>query len=189
MHTLTKSPILGLDIVRPFIFKDYRGEYAETYNQQEILPGLTFVQDSAILSKKNVLRGYHGDNRTTKLVTCLHGAFQIAVVCIDPMDERYMIPETFILDDKERQSLVVPPRFVNAHMCLTNTCLFFYKQDTFYKGQKYQYSVRWDMVRGVMWPCTPILSKRDAFDAKYPDAYATVDDKHSVLLPPEEVNP
>jgi dTDP-4-dehydrorhamnose 3,5-epimerase len=188
MHTITKSKILGLQIIRPYIFKDFRGEYTETYNASEILPGKTYIQDSAILSTRGVLRGYHGDARTTKIVTCLHGAFQIVVLCIDPLDEEHFMKwETFILDDKERLSLVVPPRYVNAHQCLTDTCLFFYKQDTFYKGEKYQYSVKWDSV-GAYWPLPPVLSFRDSQTAKYMWEYWDGKSNPKHLLAPEEVN-
>lgn len=189
MHLQYSTPKLGLTMFRPSIFKDFRGEYTETYNQQEVLPGINFVQDSAILSTKGVLRGYHGDDRTTKLITCLQGAFQIIVVCIDPLDiKHFMRDETFILDDKERLSLVVPPRYVNAHQCLTDTCLFFYKQDTFYKGQKYQYTIKWDYNGGnIDWPIKPILSHRDRAARDMSDYW---DDKISPrqLFAPEEVN-
>ena len=30
--------------------------------------------------QKNVLRGIHGDNRTSKLITCLYGKFLLVVV-------------------------------------------------------------------------------------------------------------
>jgi len=176
---------LGLAVIRPSIFKDFRGEYTETYNQSEILKDVLFVQDSAILSTKGVLRGYHGDNRTTKLITCLQGSFQIVVACIDPEDKLYMKSETFILDDKERLSLIVPPKYVNAHQCLTDTCLFFYKQNTFYKGEKYQYTILWNNWRNVMWPLSPILSHRDTV-AHHEWFY--INDFTHKLLPPEERN-
>jgi len=185
-HHVTQTTVLGLQIIRPYIFKDYRGEYTETYNQREVLPGVEFKQDSAILSTKGVLRGYHGDDRTIKLITCLQGAFQIVCACIDPLDPRYMKFESIILDDKERLSLVLPPRFVNAHQCLTDTCIFFYKQDTFYKGQKFQYSIRWDSWPGVKWPITPILSRRDGVEA-HPSGYY-YDYMTRTLRSPEEVN-
>ena len=183
MHTITKSPILGLQVIRPSIFKDFRGEYTETYNQKEILPELTYVQDSAILSVKGVLRGYHGDDRTTKIITCLQGAFQIVVFSLESMKW-----ESFILDDKERLSLVVPPFYVNAHQCLTDTCIFFYKQNTFYLGEKYQYTIKWDSITGVRWPLPPILSERDSKNAKFAWEYFEANPNQKNILPPERVN-
>ena len=190
MNSTFFTPILGLKVYRPFIFKDYRGEYTETYNQQEIMPGIEFIQDSAILSTKGVLRGYHGDACTTKLITCLYGAFQVTFVCIDPIDPRYMKQESMILDDKERLSIVLPPRFVNAHQCLTDNCIFFYKQDTLYKGQKYQYTIMWDSIPRIGWMNPPILSPRDTYDAKPISFYLerNTDTDALRLRLPEEVN-
>ena len=189
MYFYQESPVLKLGILRPSIFKDFRGEYTETYNQQHILPDTTFVQDSAILSTKGVLRGYHGDAQTTKVVTCLQGAFQIVVVCIDPENSMFEKSETFVLDDKERLMLVIPPRFVNAHQCLTDTCIFFYKQDTYYRGQKYQYTINWDSIHGVIWPYQPILSSRDRLCVNRIYKYIIYAGNIKGLLAPEEVNP
>ena len=192
MFTSKPSPILGLTIYRPYIFKDFRGEYTETFNADEIRHHPGFVQDSAILSTKGVLRGYHGDDRTWKLITCLQGAFQITVACIDPDDTMFKKTETMILDDKERLMVLLPPKFVNAHQCLTDTCLFFYKQDTFYKGQKYQYSIYWREFDEVKWPIPPILSQRDETARSLFRYVEEVDITGVVrgikLLSPEEVN-
>lgn len=187
MHEISLSPVLGLHVVRPFVFKDYRGEYTETYNQQEVFPNITFVQDSAILSTQGVLRGYHGDARTHKLITCLYGAFQIVFMCIDPLSEKFGQCEKMVLDDRERVSVLLPPKFVNAHQCLTDECLFFYKQDTFYKGQKYQYTIKWDSVFPGWWMRPVILSDRDTSQGRYVCDYLNPADS-KILLSPEEVN-
>ena len=186
MHLLATTPILGLTYVRPYIFKDFRGDYTETYNQQEVFPNITFVQDSAIHSRRGVLRGYHGDNRTHKLISCLYGSFQITFVCIDPEDERFMKHETMVLDDKERLSVLLPPKFVNAHQCLSDECIFFYKQDTYYKGEKYQYTVKWDSIGGTAWGYLPVLSQRDKLNAH--SWWEYVDNANRKLRAPEEVN-
>ena len=70
-------------IVPPTIYEDFRGVYVETYNQVTYNKhGIThnFIQDDVSFSRKNVLRGIHGDQHTWKLVSCLHGAFYLVVV-------------------------------------------------------------------------------------------------------------
>lgn len=186
MHEISLSPVLGLRVVRPWIFKDFRGEYTEMYNQQDVFPDLTFVQDSAILSTRGVLRGYHGDDRTWKLITCLYGAFQIAFMCIDPQDGRFGQCERLVFDDQERLSVLLPPKFVNAHQCLTDECLFFYKQTTFYKGQRFQYTIKWDSVFPGWWERPVILSERDTLQGRYVADY--IHPTSNMLLAPEEVN-
>lgn len=192
MFTISASPILGLHVIRPYIFKDFRGEYTETYeaNTAYTFGKIDFVQDSVILSHKAVLRGYHGDNRTNKLISCLQGTFQITFVCIDPDDKNFMKSETMILDDKERIMVMLPPKYVNAHQCLTDTCLFFYKQDTYYLGEKYQYSIKWDSISGTVWAYPPVLSQRDKLRGKYAFDYIEDDGFGNVrrLKGPEEVN-
>ena len=59
-------------------FEDFRGQYIETYNKKEYAKNgilIDFIQDDFSFSRKHVLRGIHGDNKTWKLITCLHGAF------------------------------------------------------------------------------------------------------------------
>lgn len=182
-----RTPTLGLSIIQPTIFKDFRGEYTETFNQEELASYLRFpdfVQDDVILSQKNVLRGYHGDDITWKYIMCLQGAFQLVVVNIDPESSLFLEHDTLILDDKVRECLLLPPKHVNAHMCLTDTCLFFYKQTTLYKGEKYQYTIKWNSINGVYWGTTPILSIRDRIRARHVAAYI----KHDKLLSPGKVN-
>jgi dTDP-4-dehydrorhamnose 3,5-epimerase len=185
-HEISFTPVLGLRVFRPFVFRDFRGEYTETYNQKDVSPEITFVQDSAIRSTQGVLRGYHGDARTHKLITCLAGAFQIAFICIDPQDDRFMQCETMVLDAHEHLSVLLPPKFVNAHQCLTAECLFFYKQNTFYKGQRYQYTIKWDSVFPGWWMKPVILSERDTLQGRGVLEYINLDE--NVLREPEEVN-
>ena len=66
----------------PTIFEDYRGLYIETYNKRlyrEAGIDTEFVADDFIISDKHVLRGIHGDDKTWKLVSCLHGRFYIVI--------------------------------------------------------------------------------------------------------------
>jgi dTDP-4-dehydrorhamnose 3,5-epimerase len=187
--TVTKTPVLGLSVIQPKSFKDFRGEYTEVFNYYEIskmcgYDGPDFVQDDAIMSTKGVLRGYHGDDRTWKYIMCLQGAFQITVVDIDPRSEAFLEHDTLILDDRERKCLLLPPKYVNAHQCLTDTCLFFYKQTTYYLGEQNQYSIRWDTVDGVYWGLPPILSERDKVRAKHVAQYI----KKDRLISPSEGN-
>jgi dTDP-4-dehydrorhamnose 3,5-epimerase-like enzyme len=109
-------------------------------------------------------------------------------MCIDPAEtELYRKYETFILDDKERLSLVIPPKYVTAYQCLSDTSIYFYKQNTFYKGEKYQYTITLQAV-DVIWPLPPILSYRDAHDGHFPLWYINIESEPRKLLAPEEVN-
>ena len=79
--------------------------------------------------------------------------------------ENYLKHKKWILDYKNPKSILIPPYYANAHLCLTDLCIFHYKWS--YKG-KYidatdQKSYRWnDPKINIKWPIKkPILSKRD----------------------------
>ena len=55
-------------------FKDLRGYYWTSW-KRGVLKSLKFKHDKFSLSKKNVLRGLHGDNKTWKLISCPYGKF------------------------------------------------------------------------------------------------------------------
>ena len=79
---------------------------------------IDFVQDDVSFSKKNVLRGIHGDQNTTKLVTCLLGSFQLIVVNNDPNSNQFRQWESFDMSFENRLQILIPPKFGNGHLVL-----------------------------------------------------------------------
>ena len=80
---ISETKLKGVLSIKLDNFIDHRGKYVETYNEDEYFKqNITtkFVQDDISISKKNVLRGIHGDEQTTKLVSCLSGSFYLIVV-------------------------------------------------------------------------------------------------------------
>ncbi|KAF0110732.1 MAG: dTDP-4-dehydrorhamnose 3 5-epimerase [Rhodospirillaceae bacterium] len=152
-------------ITPPTIFEDFRGQYVETYNRvlyHEAGITVDFIQDDISLSTHKVLRGIHGDDRTWKLVSCLHGAFYLVVVNNDPQSPHYRRWTSFTLSDRNRQQVLIPPKFGNGHVVLSESCLFHYKQSTAYDRAS-QFTILWnDPDYKFWWPITdPILSQRD----------------------------
>lgn len=155
-----------LVITPPTIFRDFRGEYVETYNEQlykEVGITVDFVQDDISLSKKHVLRGLHGDATTWKLVSCLHGEFFLAVVNWDESSPRYRQWVTFTLSDRNRLQVLIPPKHGNGHVVLSETAIFHYKQNTYY-NRAGQFTIMWNHPDlNIPWPVKdPILSERDS---------------------------
>ena len=161
MIMIEKSPILQLDILTTTIFTDNRGDIFTTW-QDQLIPHLKFVEDKISVSTFKVLRGLHGDTTTWKLVSCLFGRIQLVVVDIRPSNT-YGQYESFYLDDQYRQSVLIPPLFLNGHLCLSDKCMFHYKQSHLYSGPENQISVRWDDPDlNIKWDITDIiLSDRD----------------------------
>jgi dTDP-4-dehydrorhamnose 3,5-epimerase len=160
------ATLLGVKLIRPAtIFEDHRGSYVETYNRDVYLAAgidVEFVQDDISTSTRNVLRGIHGDASTWKLISCLHGKFYLVVVDWNPQSPTYRRWEGFTLSDRNRLQVLVPPRFGNGHLVLSDEAIFHYKQSTYY-DRSGQFTVLWnDPEIGIWWPIeNPILSRRD----------------------------
>ena len=160
-----KTPLEKVLLIKPAVFKDHRGEYAETYNSKAYKAsgiGIDFVEDDISISKKHVLRGIHGDQETWKLISCLHGEFYFVVVNWDPASAQYGQWTSFILSETNRHQVLVPPKFGNGHLVLSEKAIFHYKQSSYYNREG-QFTLYWNDPRlNIQWPDDkPILSKRD----------------------------
>jgi dTDP-4-dehydrorhamnose 3,5-epimerase len=152
-------------ITPPTIFEDFRGQYVETYNRrlyQAAGIDQEFVQDDISVSGHRVLRGIHGDQATWKLISCLHGSFYFVVVNNDPESAQYRQWEAFTLSDRNRLQVLVPPKFGNGHLVLSETAIFHYKQTTEY-ARAAQFTLLWnDPALQIWWPLAdPLVSRRD----------------------------
>ncbi|MFQ6609678.1 MAG: dTDP-4-dehydrorhamnose 3,5-epimerase family protein [Fidelibacterota bacterium] len=167
MVSVTNTHLIGVKkITPPTLFQDFRGEYIELYNRDLYRKAgveIDFVQDDISVSTKNVLRGIHGDQVTTKLISCLLGKIYLVIVNCDEQSEQYRKWQSFIISDKNRYQILVPPRFGVAHYILTEKAIFHYKQSTYYNRES-QFTIRWDDPNlAIDWPVKdPILSARDA---------------------------
>jgi len=159
----TKLP--GVLLIKPAIFEDHRGEYVELYNEDLYnRNGITvkFIQDDISTSSHHVLRGIHGDAETWKLISCLYGKFYLMVVNCDKESGNFGKWQSFVLSDKNRHQVLVPPKHGNGHLVLSETAIFHYKQNTYY-NPKGQFTYLWnDPDLKMWWPVkNPILSQRD----------------------------
>ncbi len=146
-------------------FKDHRGFYWTSWIRKQY-PKLEFNHDKFSISKKNVLRGLHGDSKSWKLVSCVFGEVFFVIVNYDKKSKDFFKKKTFKLSHKNRLQILVPPKYLNGFLCLSSECVFHYKWS--YKGKyndvKNQFSVKWnDKNLNIKWPLKgkPILSKRD----------------------------
>ena len=152
-------------ITPPTNFEDFRGSYVEIYNDRlyrDAGIAQDFIQDDISTSRQHVLRGIHGDATTWKLVTCLHGSFYLIVVNNDSESPQYKQWQSFTLSDRNRLQVLIPPKFGNGHLVLSETAIFHYKQTTEY-NRSGQFTVLWnDPQYQFWWPIKqPILSTRD----------------------------
>lgn len=152
-------------LVKLEAFEDHRGEYLELFNRKNYAShgiDADFVEDDISVSYKGVLKGIHGDDRTWKLISCLHGKFYLVVVNNDRQSKQFGRWESFVLSEHNRHQVLVPPNFGNGHLCLSGKSIFHYKQSEYYAPSR-QFTIRWnDPDFNIWWPVKdPVLSRRD----------------------------
>jgi dTDP-4-dehydrorhamnose 3,5-epimerase len=153
--------IQGLFEIELDPFYDERGEIWTPYSNVDWLP--EFVEDKITISKKNVLRGFHGDSEIHKLISCFYGEFLLVVADFRTGSESHGQILKFNMSHKKPKSIFVPAGCVNAHLCLSDECIFYYKWSRKYNSPENQITIKWDdSFLNIDWPIkNPILSKRD----------------------------
>lgn len=160
-----KTKLEGVLLIKPEVFEDHRGQYAEIYNEDLYRRNgidIKFVQDDISVSTRHVLRGIHGDEKTWKLISCLYGKFYFVVANCDKQSKDFGKWQSFILSDSNRHQVLVPPKHGNGHLVLSEQTIFHYKQSTYYDPGG-QFTYKWDDPRlNIWWPIRdPVLSMRD----------------------------
>tara|TARA_B100000282_G_scaffold239897_1_gene182624 strand:+ start:4468 stop:4965 length:498 start_codon:yes stop_codon:yes gene_type:complete len=146
------------------VFKDSRGKIWTSWDKN-FFRNIRFNLDKFTTSKKNVLRGFHGDTKSWKLVTCLKGEILSVIVDYRKNSKNYLKYTKIKMSEKNRISVLIPPNFLNSWLCISKECLYQYKYS--FKGKyndvKDQISIKWnDPKINFRWPIKkPILSKRD----------------------------
>ena len=155
----------GVYEITPDVFKDFRGDLWTLWKDGEFFKSLNFNHDKVSTSRKNVLRGIHGDFKSHKLVTCLYGELYFVVLDNRKDSHTYGKWESFILDDKSRKQILIEPGIGNAFLVLSQDSVFHYKWS--YKGSypdvQDQFTIKWnDPAFNIDWPVlNPILQQRD----------------------------
>lgn len=142
---------------------DYRGEMWTFWEHSMNTPNEKISKFTR--SRKNVLRGLHGDKFTTKHITCVWGEIYLVVVDNRPESKTYREWDSFIISDRNHLSVLVPAGFLNGHLCLSDECLFHYTQSypKDYIDWDKQETAKWnDELLNIEWPIkNPILNWRD----------------------------
>ena len=152
-------------IIEPDVFTDFRGDYWTTWKNNEFPYNIDFNHDKVSTSRKNVLRGIHGDFKSHKLITCLYGELFFILVDNRNYSDTYLQWKSMILDDRTRKQVLIPPGVGNGFLVLSEHSVFHYKWA--YTGEypdvKDQFTIRWNSLDlNIDWPIVnPILQQRD----------------------------
>jgi len=169
--TATETKLRGCFIIEPKVFKDPRGYFFESFNQNKfnalIGQKINFVQDNESFSSKGVLRGLHfqtGAYAQAKLVRVIKG--RVLDVVVDMRKESPTFSEHFSIElseDNKRQ-LFVPKGFAHGFIVLSETAIFSYKCDNFYNKASEQGLRYDDPSLGIDWKLPAnefIVSEKD----------------------------
>ena len=177
--TVEKGPIEGLLLIQPKVFRDSRGYFVETWNEDDCraarLPA-HFVQDNQSKSGKGVLRGLHFQSRYPqgKLVRAILGEVFDVAVDLREGSSTFGTWYGVVLSGEKQNQFYVPPGFAHGFMVLSDEAVFAYKCTEFYHPED-ESGIRWDDVNiHIDWPDIgrkPVLSPKDVvlpyFDATH----------------------
>ena len=154
-------------IYQPDAYTDYRGSIWTTWKEGsgDYPQDLNFSHDKLSSSRRGVLRGIHGDFKTWKYVSCIHGEMYFVVVDNRVESGTYLKWGWTMLSGENRKHVLLPPGFGNGFYVLSPKCVFSYKlcYPGEYSDVADQFTLKWNDTRvGIDWPTkNPILQKRD----------------------------
>lgn len=135
---ITKTPLEGLLIIEPKVWKDNRGYFYESYNAKMFADaGIneTFVQDNQSFSQKGALRGLHAQDmpfEQGKLVRVLQGAVLDVAIDIRKESPTYGQHFDIELSAENHKQLWVPAGFLHGFLTLEDETIFTYKVTNYY---------------------------------------------------------
>lgn len=165
---VTKTDIEGVLIVEPRVFRDERGAFLESWQQERYAAAgmpARFVQDNVSRSAKGVVRGLHYqiERPQAKLVQVVRGAvFDVAVDLrrSSPTFGRWVGVE---LSDSNFRQLFVPEGCAHGFCATTDEAVFCYKCSDYWFPE-HERTLLWnDPALGIAWPLDvpPIVSGKD----------------------------
>ena len=157
MVEILQTKISGLILMKPRIYMDERGYFFETYNRNvydEVLNGVSFIQDNESKSTYGVLRGLHFQNPPfdqAKLVRCTKGEVLDVVVDLRKDSPTYGKHEKFLLSDINKLQLFIPRGFAHGFLVKTECAIFTYKVDNIYNKNSEDGLIWNDKELGIDW--------------------------------------
>jgi dTDP-4-dehydrorhamnose 3,5-epimerase len=128
----------GVLLFEPTVFKDERGYFFESYNEQSFAQqgvSIRFVQDNQSYSRYGVIRALHyqlDPHAQTKLVRVLQGRILDVAVDIRKGSPHYGRSISVELSAENRRQLLIPKGFAHGFSVLSETAEVLYKCDALY---------------------------------------------------------
>ena len=165
-----KTDFPGLFIIEPTVFKDSRGYFFESYNENNFKEegiDIKFVQDNQSKSSYGVIRGLHyqlAPHAQTKLIRVLSGSILDIVVDIRKGSPTYANAFSIELSAENNKQLFIPKGFAHGFSVLSDTAEVIYKCDEFYHKESEAGIVFNDAALNIDWKipvASAIISDKD----------------------------
>ncbi len=165
---IKKTPIEGLLIIEPKVWRDERGYFFESYSKKilgDFGINQEFVQDNQSLSQKGILRGLHFQappRAQGKLVRVIKG--KVWDVAVDIRKESPTYGQHFGCELSEENCIQfwVPPGFAHGFVTLEDNTIFSYMCTNYYHKDS-EGGLLWnDGQLAIDWGVSnPVLSDKD----------------------------
>jgi dTDP-4-dehydrorhamnose 3,5-epimerase len=166
----TTTEIPGLLLFEPAVYKDDRGYFFESYNEQTWEKqgiSIRFVQDNQSFSTYGVIRGLHyqlDPHAQAKLIRVLSGRILDVAVDLRQGSPTFGKCMTIELSSENKKQFFVPAGFAHGFSVLSETAEVSYKCDAFYHKES-EGGIRYDdPVLNIDWQVAPgkaIVSTKD----------------------------
>ena len=135
---IINTAIDGVVIIEPRLFRDARGYFFESWNQNEFnekVRAIEFCQDNESMSSYGVMRGLHFQRppyTQSKIVRCVRGRVLDVAVDIRKGSPSYGQHVAVELTEDNHRQFFIPRGFAHGFAVLSETAVFQYKCDNFY---------------------------------------------------------
>lgn len=160
---------IGLILIKPKIFGDSRGSFAETYKREDFeeagIKG-EFVQENQSKSTHGILRGLHFQRKPyaqAKIVRCIRGVVYDVAVDLRKSSPTFGKYLGVILSENNHYQLYAPRGYAHGFLVLSDNAEVIYKVDNIY-APECECGLIWnDLDVGISWPYDdPVLAQRDS---------------------------
>ena len=175
---MIKSPIPFPEvfIIKPNVHVDERGSFSEYFNQKDFEAAtsvkIAFCQDNLTHSKKGVLRGLHYQippYGQSKLVGVIKGLVLDVIVDVRKGSPTLGKHFSIKLSAENQLQLFIPKGFAHGYITLSETSIFSYKVDQFYKASSEGSIAPDDLALGIDWQIDQSLWIQSDKDKKHPN--------------------
>lgn len=178
---VTETKLKGCFILQPTIFKDKRGYFIESFNQdtfnQALNLDVNFIQDNESQSSRGVLRGLHYQTREfaqAKLVRVVKGRVLDVVVDIRKNSKTFGQHFSIELNAEHKTQLYIARGFAHGFIVLEDETIFSYKCDNLYNKVSEAGIIYNDEDLNINWELPEndfIISEKDIVLPNFKDAF------------------